>query len=85
MKAIRAHNALLKMVKKENEQLSALKQQEAFIANRHKFAKKLLSPNIAATINLDSKAQIATFKGAFSEGALPVYLVFRKSTKTLKC
>ena len=44
IKAIRAESRLLKLVKKRENQLLALNQQEAFFSNRQKFAKKFLSP-----------------------------------------
>ena len=44
MKAIRAHNSLLKQLKRERKQATALKQQKDFLANPHAFTKKLLTP-----------------------------------------
>ena len=40
MQAVRAHNSLLKLVEKEKKELSALKQQETFLSNQHKYAKE---------------------------------------------
>ena len=44
MKAVPAHNAILKFVDKENNKVSIANQHASFLKNPHSFAKNLLSP-----------------------------------------
>ena len=66
MQAVRAHNSLLKLVEKEKKELSALKQQEAFLSNHHKYAKELLSPKKKGKPKFEKKVADDYFTKTYS-------------------
>ena len=66
IKAVRAHNALLKLVKKDNKKVSAAKERASFMKNPHSFAKNLLFPMDSGQPTFEQKLADLYFPATYS-------------------